>query len=136
MRRMTPEKAMSYLGVQADGRLSPCPKLKNCVCSHYPSDQGHHMEGILFQGSLAEAKLRLQKIIAKFPEAKLVADQGSYLRAEFTSPVFKFVDDVEFLIKVDEGMIHFRSASRLGQWDLGANRKRLRKIRNLFVEGL
>ena len=53
-----------------------------------------------------------------------------YLHAEFTSRIFRFVDDVEFLL--EDGIIHVRSASRVGRWDLGANRARIEDIRGRF----
>ena len=40
-----------------------------------------------------------------------------------------FVDDVEFLLDEDAKVIHVRSASRLGESDLGVNRKRIETIR-------
>jgi len=40
-----------------------------------------------------------------------------------------FVDDVEFLIAPTAKVIHVRSASRLGESDLGVNRKRIETIR-------
>jgi uncharacterized protein (DUF1499 family) len=40
-----------------------------------------------------------------------------------------FVDDVEFLIDDSAKLINVRSASRLGQSDLGVNRKRIETIR-------
>ena len=52
-----------------------------------------------------------------------------YLRAEFTSTLFRFVDDVEFVVVPDEGVIHFRSCSRVGYSDLGANRRRMESLR-------
>ena len=36
MKRMTPEKAVGYLGIQGDNKLSACPEgMNNCVCSEY-----------------------------------------------------------------------------------------------------
>jgi uncharacterized protein (DUF1499 family) len=67
--------------------------------------------------------------------ARILTVQANYIHAEFTSAVFKFVDDVEFyfLVKdVNTTIIHIRSASRVGYSDLGANRKRIEKIRAKF----
>ena len=36
-----------------------------------------------------------------------------------------FVDDVEFLVRRQGGLVHVRSASRLGRRDFGVNRKRI-----------
>jgi len=39
------------------------------------------------------------------------------------------VDDVEFFVDSSRNLLHMRSASRTGYWDLGVNRKRLETIR-------
>lgn len=128
MRRMNPKQAKKALGLQKDGKLSPCPDMPNCVCSHYPDDTSHFLAAIPFQRSLTDAKDRLRNTIASFPEARLVEEKGEYFRVEFISKLFKFVDDVEFLFLPEEKLIHFRSASRLGYWDLGANKKRMKGL--------
>jgi uncharacterized protein (DUF1499 family) len=43
-----------------------------------------------------------------------------------------FVDDVEFYVDGSQKVIHLRSASRVGYWDLGVNRKRMESIRTEF----
>jgi len=53
--------------------------------------------------------------------------------AEFTSAIMGFVD-VEFYLDEDAKVIHVRSASRLGQSDLGVNRKRIETIRTKLKE--
>ena len=44
-----------------------------------------------------------------------------------------YVDDVEFYLNADKGIIEVRSASRLGQSDLGVNRDRIETIRSKFA---
>jgi len=134
MTRMSPEIAMKYLGLQADGNLSRCVEMPNGVCSQYEDDKSHYLEAIPFKGTVEDAKRRLQTVIVKGEQSRLVADNGPYMRFEFRSKFFKFTDDVEFLILADQGTIHFRSASRLGYWDLGANRKRMQQIRKNFAK--
>ncbi|WP_300157643.1 DUF1499 domain-containing protein [Solidesulfovibrio sp.] len=51
-----------------------------------------------------------------------------YLHATASSPRFGFVDDVEFLYDPAAGLLHARSASRVGYSDIGANRRRLEMI--------
>lgn len=133
MERMTPDKAKTYLGVQKDGQLSRCPETPNCVCSQHRDDASHYMEPLPFKGSLAEAQSRIRALVSSMKGGILVEEKGHYLRATFTSGFFKFVDDVEFLIKPEESLIHFRSASRLGRSDLGVNRRRMQKIRELLL---
>ncbi|WP_420597789.1 DUF1499 domain-containing protein [Neptuniibacter sp.] len=69
--------------------------------------------------------------------ATVTETEGNYIRVKFVSLIFRFVDDVEFLILEkgpNEVLIHVRSASRLGYSDFGVNRKRVEKIRSRFSE--
>ncbi|WP_315983685.1 DUF1499 domain-containing protein [Aliamphritea spongicola] len=50
--------------------------------------------------------------------------QGSYLATRFTSRIFRFVDDFELRINESAGVLHIRSASRVGRSDFSVNRKR------------
>jgi len=61
--------------------------------------------------------------------AAVVVSEDSYLRAEFSTMFFRFVDDLELLADPDAGVIHVRSASRVGTWDLGLNRRRVEDLR-------
>jgi len=64
--------------------------------------------------------------------ARVVTEDGCYIHVEFTSFVFRFVDDAEFLLDEAVKTIHVRSASRIGYSDLGVNRKRVEMIRSRF----
>ncbi len=72
---------------------------------------------------------RLKKVILSKPRTSIIEEKPNYLRAEFTSRIFRFVDDVEFLFDDSLKYIHVRSASRIGRSDLGVNRKRIEEIR-------
>ncbi|MGA6827935.1 DUF1499 domain-containing protein [Nitrospira sp. NS4] len=111
----------------------PCPDSPNCV-STQATDDGHAIAPFRYRKSRAEAKEALKDIIRTLPRAKLVEEDESSLRYEFTSLLFRFVDDVEFLFDDHAKTIHFRSASRTGYSDLGVNRRRMEEIRSL-VEG-
>jgi len=116
-----------------DGRLAPCPSSPNCVSSQSPpGDHTHFAEPLGFTGTAAEARRRLLAVLETMPRVKIVQADERYIRAEFTSAIFRFVDDVEFLVDEPGNVIHVRSASRVGYSDLGVNRKRVDKIRRLF----
>ena len=120
------------LGV-VNGRLADCPATANCVCTQC-HDPEHKMEPLHFSGSQEEAMDRLKGVIAALPRSQIVSADARYIHAEFTSRLFRFVDDVEFLIEPDAKIIHFRSASRVGRSDLGVNRQRMEEIRQKFNE--
>lgn len=111
-----------------DGRLLPCPSSPNCVSSQTP-DEGHRIAPLPYTGPARDAWSRLRGIIASLPRTKVITDSGTYLHVEFTSLIFRFVDDAEFLVDDREKVIHVRSASRMGYSDLGLNRKRIELIR-------
>ena len=118
------------LGAPA-GKLAPCPASPNCVCSQ-ADDEGHRVEPIAFTGDPAEAMDQLRAVIAGMPRGVVVTATDGYLHAEFTSLVFRFVDDVECVVDADRRVIHVRSASRAGRSDFGVNRARVDAIRRAF----
>lgn len=118
------------LGV-TNGKLIPCPTSPNCVCTQ-DSDQSHRIEPLFYKGSADEARTRLLGVISGMKRANVVTAQERYLHVEFTSAVFRFVDDAEFFIDDTQKVIHMRSAARLGHYDFGVNRKRMETIRQMF----
>jgi uncharacterized protein (DUF1499 family) len=120
-------KRPTNLGVQS-GKLAPCPSTPNCVNSQ-SQDSEHKIEPLTYNSSAAQAIADLKTVIQSFPKTKIVAETDNYLYAEFTIKLIGFVDDVEFYIDDAAKTIHVRSASRLGQSDLGVNRKRIETLR-------
>ena len=118
------------LGI-ADGRLSPCPETPNCISTQAADDE-HRMEPVPFVGS-AQAKIgQLKAVIQSMPRTRIITEAPNYLHVECTSLLFRFIDDLEFYLDGTAKLIHFRSASRSGRSDLGANRRRINEI----VDGL
>jgi uncharacterized protein (DUF1499 family) len=115
----------------ADGALQPCPASPNCVCS-CSNDDAHRTAPLRYAGDADHAWQALGRAVASMARVDIVRDDGSYMHATFTSAIFRFVDDVEFLIDRQAGVIHMRSASRVGYYDLGANRRRVEAIRARF----
>lgn len=115
------------LGV-VDGQLPGCPASPNCV-STQATDDDHHVDALTYSGSADEAMARLTRVIEQMPRTNIVTADENYLHAEFTTLIFRYVDDVEFLLEPDAGRIQLRSASRIGYSDLGANRSRVDAIR-------
>lgn len=115
------------LGIQ-DGKLSPCPPTPNCVVSQ-GADSDHAIEPIAYTGSREDALELLTKVLGVVPRTEIVAQQENYIRVKSTSRILGFVDDTEFYFPEDEPVIHVRAAARLGESDLGVNRRRLEQIR-------
>ena len=115
-----------------DGRLAPCKRTPNCVSSQADADKdaGHYIAPIRIAGSPGGAWAALKSSLLSMPRVSIVADKDDYLYAEFASRTMGFVDDVEFLLDGKAGVIHVRSASRLGRSDFGVNRDRIETIRS------
>jgi len=118
----------SYLGVEV-GKLAPCPSTPNCVSSE-SEDTEHYIKPLVYQNlSAKEAIALLKQVILQQKGAKIINETDNYIYAQFTSRWLGFVDDVEFLVGENAGEIEVTSASRLGESDLGVNRKRVENIR-------
>lgn len=108
-----------------------CGERPNCVSS-VAFRKNQFVEPINYSVETADAKKILVAEIQKNPQAAIIAVRDGYIHATFTSKIFKFVDDVEFVIDHHKKRIHFRSRSRIGYYDLGANRKRMLAIKSVL----
>jgi uncharacterized protein (DUF1499 family) len=116
-------------------RMFQCPGSPNCVSSD--ASGARAIAPLKVRGAPDAAWTALQALLAQTPRVKVVATEPAYLRAEFTSRLLRFTDDVEFELRAQSGVIAMRSASRVGYYDFGANRSRLEKLReDLRAEGL
>ena len=125
----------SCAGTRPDsiGQFADCPDKPNCV-STKSSTTPHKVSPLTYNSSLQEAKNKLIKIVKMLPRSKIINNNESFLHVEFTSQIFRFVDDLEFYFN-EPGIIHFRGASRIGHSDMGVNRDRVEQIRLLFKNG-
>lgn len=120
----------SNLGVH-NGQLAACPNTPNCVSSQAPAaDKEHSVAPLAYVGEGKVAIAKLKAILEGSERTKIIQADDNYLYAEFASKLMGFVDDVEFYADDNAKVIHVRSASRLGQSDLGVNRKRVEEMRS------
>ncbi|HEX2253958.1 MAG TPA: DUF1499 domain-containing protein [Thermoanaerobaculia bacterium] len=112
--------------------LAPCPDTPNCVSTE-ATQAARRMEPIPFAGEPELAIGRLVRIVEAMPGGAVKRREPGYLHATFTSRLLRYVDDVDLLVDPAARVIRFRSASRVGTWDLGANRRRMREIRRRFL---
>lgn len=124
------------LGVR-DGQLSPCPPSPNCVSTTATlTDLSHVIAPLTYDAADDAAADRawetLKELVQGTEGATLVSATEDYLYAEFTTPLMGFVDDVEFHRDRAASEIQMRSASRLGESDLGLNRQRIERLRGQF----
>jgi uncharacterized protein (DUF1499 family) len=112
--------------------LAPCPDSPNCV-STKSNDPGHAMPPLPYLKSGRESMDRLVGIVQEMKRANIVAATPTYLHVEFRSALFRFVDDLEFVLEDSARLIHFRSASRTGYYDFGVNRRRMKEISDRYL---
>ncbi|ERN13301.1 hypothetical protein AMTR_s00041p00067390 [Amborella trichopoda] len=141
----------SYLGVQKSSpSLALCPATNNCLTtteelndpSHYAPPWNYSPEngrGRKKPASREEAMGELLQVIESTkPDnftPRIVEKKDDYVRVEYESPIMGFVDDVEFWFPPGKkSIVEYRSASRLGNFDFGINRKRI-KVSGLQMVG-
>ena len=116
------------------GHLAHCPASPNCVCSAYADDPGHYAAPLpLGERDTQQAMTRLSAIIRRMG-GELRHIDGPYLSATFTSRLWRFVDDLEIQVDSANALIHYRSASRVGRGDLGANTRRVEQLQQLWQD--
>lgn len=100
--------------------LPECPGSPNCVRTHEVFNTGVELvfEYIsqIFEEDAHEFEIEDPKRIE--------------LHAVYRIPIFGFKDDVNVILEEKNGetIVYIRSASRLGEYDLGVNKRRVRKI--------
>lgn len=128
------------LGVR-DGRLKPPSFTPNSVSSQADLHAGHPMRDaariapLPLRGSVPETMARLRSLASALPGARVEEVRDDYLRLSYTSRWLRFVDDAEFWADPAAGVIHVRSASRLGRRDFGVNRARIEALRARWSAG-
>lgn len=131
-------KPAANLGVR-NGRLAPPSATPNSVSSQaglhpdHPQRAYASIEPLPFTGEPAAAMARLRRVVEALPRTVVVEAQGDYLYAQSRTRWLNFTDDVEFWIDAPNQRIEVRSASRLGQKDMGANRARVEAVRAAWL---
>lgn len=128
------------LGI-TDGRLKPPSPTRNSVSSQAMLHPGHPQRDYaqitplpFIAGDPAASLQALQAMLSAMPEITLIEQRPDYLRAEARTRWLRFVDDLEFWVNPQAGVIEIRSASRLGSEDFGVNRERIERIRAGYRE--
>jgi uncharacterized protein (DUF1499 family) len=115
-----------------DGKLPPCPRRPNCVSSE--DDAGpSRIEALAFTGTPGAALECLKRAIQVIGGA-IEFESDGYIWAIFKTTVFRFIDDMEFRIDPRNRVVHLRSASRIGYYDFGVNRRRTAALRQRFLQ--
>lgn len=123
-------------GPAPEGGLGACPSSPNCVSSS-AEDAAHRIEPFVLAAPAAAVWGALGDRLRGRSRWRVVETREDYLHATARTALLRFVDDVEFRLDRARGLVHVRSASRIGWSDLGANRRRLERLRTeLAAAGL
>ena len=93
--------------------LKPCIEVAHCVRDEWDVN------------NIEEPFEEIKSIIENTPRTKIVEINGDYLHAEATSKWMKYVDDLEVSFVPESNILLIRSESRVGDSDLGVNKKRV-----------
>lgn len=138
VRMILPRMTQSVAGgvVLRDGgdALADCPGTPNCQGS-MSSDAGHRVGALPGRGSVSASLEAIEGVLAAMPGAHVVERNDRWLHATVTSRLVGYVDDIEFLVDENGKQVQVRSASRIGKSDLGANAKRIERLRDALAGG-
>lgn len=111
-------------------KLAPVPSSPNAVSSQ-TEQIDKYVEPLILHESVKDSQDKIIDVLTEMG-CEIVTRSEVYIHAIDTSNLFHFRDDLEFFFDEDEGLIHFRSASRVGYSDLGINRDRYLKLSKFY----
>jgi uncharacterized protein (DUF1499 family) len=109
------------LGLQQN-HLAPCDSPAHCAMARWPLTQ---------KGTSLE---QLVPVILGLDGVEVVDTRAGYLHATASSRLFGFIDDLEIHTLTASHELEVRSASRLGDSDLGVNARRLERLHRALLE--
>ena len=115
------------------GKLAPCPDSPNCV-STQSEDKRHAMKPLPYLRTRKASREKILSILKDMKRTEIVKLTESYIHVECRTALFRFVDDVAFFLDETTRIVHFRSASRVGYYDFGLNRRRMKRISEKYLK--
>lgn len=123
---------LGHIYAQDEVPFSDCPKSPNCV-STIAAKRSKRMKTLQFTCDLNCSKELLKKLVlAEMKGSQLVSDSSNSLHFIVTTNVGSFIDDVAFYLDETKQVVHFKSSSREGWSDFGANKRRMRRFRRVW----
>ena len=98
--------------------LKPCIEVAHCMRDEWNVN------------NFEEPFEKIKSIIENTPRTEIVEINGDYLHAEVTSKWLKYVDDLEVSFVPESNILLIRSESRVGDSDLGVNKKRVELLKS------
>ncbi|MCB0391058.1 MAG: DUF1499 domain-containing protein [Bdellovibrionales bacterium] len=98
------------------------------------NERKHYIAPLIISNKKTKVFEVVKNILSNWNGIQLVEEHGEYLHYEVKSKWFGFTDDLEIFWAKDVGLLHFKSASRLGYYDLGVNRKRVENLKKELLK--
>jgi uncharacterized protein (DUF1499 family) len=114
-------------GLNEDAERGGCPGTPNCVSS-FATTEDHAIDPIACVADGATAVVAFADAIEEVGDVQRTGDRSWVV----FSRLLRFPDDVN--IRPSQRGIEVYSASRLGSGDLGVNRRRIERVRDLVAE--
>lgn len=108
--------------------LCQCPPLPMCVSSDSWVPYNRVAPFVLAVPA-ERAWGAVREEVEALPRTEIVEERPGYIHAKCSSLVFRFTDNLEFLLQADKGIISVRSASSIALFDLGVNHLRIYGLR-------
>ena len=93
--------------------LNKCVEIEHCVREEWDVS------------SIEQPFEEIKEIIENSPRSVIVELDEDYLHAEITTKWMKYIDDLEVSFVPETSKLQLRSESRVGESDLGVNKKRV-----------
>jgi uncharacterized protein (DUF1499 family) len=126
-------KAPADLGLK-EGKLKRPSRTPNSVTSQadlwpdHPQKAYSQIAPFKISGDGSAEMQKIAEVLKAMPRTVIVQQEPGYIYAQSTTQLLKFTDDIEFVLDAKAGVIHVRSASRIGRKDFGVNRARVESI--------
>lgn len=130
---MTSSRDRSLAFPDQHGKLRACPATPNCVCSDDVTAT-HAISALFLAIAPDQAWRHIVDTVSKLARTRIVTQSDAYLHAECRSALFGFVDDLELQLRTGDRLVAVRSASRLGYYDFGVNRRRIEHLRAILTQ--
>ena len=117
-----PSTLNAYELVNVNDNLSDCKISTNCIFQSWRVDDSE------------KAFTELIQILENTPRIKIVEKDENYIHAIAISRIMKFIDDVEIRNFKEDNIFQVKSASRLGIYDLGVNKRRVQTLRFRLID--
>jgi len=112
--------------------LKLCPHKPSCASSK--AGDKHAIAPFQLKKSEPFNHQRFIVALTQLDGSMSITQDENYIHAGVSSRVFRFVDDLDLIIGIEQQLIHVRSASRTGYYNFGVNRRRVEKHRSLLKQ--